>query len=630
MPAVGPPDRQSTSRSAEVGQAVFGSRPRVRRPVLLLIVFGVFLVIVGVTATAQALMVSVHSSSSSLTAIVQSDVATLRGFAHAGLHADVASGNLSVEQRARLEALMATLTSKSEILRVELRLPDGRIIASTEAAATDTSVVVGPEFRSAVNDNRAHVSIVPAEAADAGPGGFDSRTLLREFLPVSQAGDVVLVVGVWRDAEPILGSLDNLRRDVVLVVISAAVVAGFALFLIFRAAQARISRQTEALLEASRRDPLTDLLNHGALVGYLAEEIERARRSDLKVRVALVDLDNFRLLNDNHGHRAGDEVMLELAELLRERLPADLVCGRYGPDEFLLIAPAGSEVELRPAVEHLRQALAELTLQFEATERLPVTVSAGLCAYPEHGTSVTVLLATAASALGEAKASGGDAVREAGESQAESSVASSFDVLQGLVFAVDTKDRYTRRHSEEVARYAEFLGAHLELDDELMRSLHIAGLLHDVGKIGIPDHILRKPGRLTAEEADVVKQHVALGDMIVRELPNIETVRAGVRHHHERWDGRGYLTGLSGEEIPFIARILAIADAFSAMTTTRPYRKALSVSEALRRLGDAAGSQLDEGLVSAFIEGMESAEDAPLPNVELPAARVWVPRRLVA
>ena len=304
-----------------------------------------------------------------------------------------------------------------------------------------------------------------------------------------------------------------------LVVISAAVVAGFALFLVFRAAQARISRQTEALLEASRRDPLTDLLNHGALVGYLAEEIERARRSDLKVRVALVDLDNFRLLNDNHGHRAGDEVLLELAELLRERLPADLVRGRYGPDEFLLIAPAGSEVELRPAVEHLRQALAELTLQFEATERLPVTVSAGLCAYPEHGTSVTVLLATAASALGEAKASGGDAVREAGESQAESSVTSSFDVLQGLVFAVDTKDRYTRRHSEEVARYAEFLGAHLELDDELMRSLHIAGLLHDVGKIGIPDHILRKPGRLTAEEADVVKQHVALGDMIVRELP---------------------------------------------------------------------------------------------------------------
>jgi HD-GYP domain-containing protein (c-di-GMP phosphodiesterase class II) len=152
-----------------------------------------------------------------------------------------------------------------------------------------------------------------------------------------------------------------------------------------------------------------------------------------------------------------------------------------------------------------------------------------------------------------------------------------------------------------------------------------SGLLHDVGKIGIPDQILRKPGKLTEAEFMVVKQHVALGDMIVRDLPDIEIIRAGIRHHHERWDGAGYLDHLEGEEIPLIARILAVGDAFSAMTTTRPYRKSLGIREALRRLGDAAGSQLDERLVELFINGIETAADAPLPGMDT-AASFWTPR----
>jgi HD-GYP domain-containing protein (c-di-GMP phosphodiesterase class II) len=150
-------------------------------------------------------------------------------------------------------------------------------------------------------------------------------------------------------------------------------------------------------------------------------------------------------------------------------------------------------------------------------------------------------------------------------------------------------------------------------------------LLHDVGKIGIPDNVLRKPGRLTEDEYGIVKQHVALGDSIVRNLENTEAIRAGVRHHHERWDGRGYLHALAGEDIPLIARILAIADTFSAMTTSRPYRKALTIEESLVRLADAAGTQLDESLVDTFIKGIEQAPDAPLPGV-VPAVPLWVPR----
>jgi HD-GYP domain-containing protein (c-di-GMP phosphodiesterase class II) len=156
----------------------------------------------------------------------------------------------------------------------------------------------------------------------------------------------------------------------------------------------------------------------------------------------------------------------------------------------------------------------------------------------------------------------------------------------------------------------------------------VAGLLHDVGKIGIPDTLLRRPGKLTADEFEIFKQHVALGDAIVRDVPNVDGVRAGIRFHHERWDGRGYLDGLEGEEIPLIGRLLAVADPFSAMTTTRPYRKALSVEEALKRLGDAAGTQLQEDFVVAFIAGIETAPDAPLP-VEA-GARIWRPERRVA
>jgi diguanylate cyclase (GGDEF)-like protein/putative nucleotidyltransferase with HDIG domain len=450
--------------------------------------------------------------------------------------------------------------------------------------------------------------------------------LILEFLPITTNDEVRAVVGIWRDAAPVLQRLSDVRRDVVLVTLSAALISAALLFLIFRAAQARITRQTAELVEATRRDPLTGTLNHGALVSHLALEIESARVSGLPLGVALVDIDNFRLLNDNHGHVAGDAALMAVVGLLWAGLPDRVVMGRYGPDEFLLVAPPDVVFELEPALERLRTALADLSLQFESTERLPVTVSAGLCTYPEHGASVTVLLAAVAGTLEDAKASGGDAIRVAGHDPVDAAASSSFDVLQGLVIAIDTKDRYTKRHSEDVSRYALFLAERSGADPDLLRSIRVAGLLHDIGKIGIPDQILRKPSKLTETEYDIVKQHVALGDMIVRDLPDIDVIRAGIRHHHERWDGDGYLHRLEREDIPLIARILAVGDAFSAMTTTRPYRKGLGIREALKRLEDAAGSQLDERLVRIFVEGIETAPDAPLPGMEGSVADLWTPR----
>ena len=611
---------------------MFGSQPGVRRPILLILVYGVFVALVGITATAQAVMVSAHFSTSTLNAIVGSDSATARAFINANVAVRFFEpGGASESELERLESQLATLVRPNEILRVELRLPDGTVLAASDPTLRGAAGPADPAF-TAASTGDAQAGFVAKEADSGALDDLGTSSLLREYLPVIANDEVRGVVGIWRDGEPVLARLDEVRRDIVLLTLTAGIVAAALLFVVFRSAQGRLTRQTNALLESTRLDPLTGTLNHGALVALLAVEIERARADGTTLGVALIDIDNFRLLNDNHGHRAGDDALLAVVDVLRRELPDRVVLGRYGPDEFLLIAPAESVVELEPGVDRLRTALVDLSLQFETTERLPVTVSGGICTYPEHGSSVTVLLAAVARTLEEAKASGGDRVVVAGAraDEEDTRATSSFDVLQGLVLAVDTKDRYTKRHSEDVARYAIFLAERLGLDPDVIRSIHLAGLLHDIGKIGIPDPILRKPGRLTPDEYEIVKQHVALGDMIVRDVPDIDAVRAGIRHHHERWDGAGYLDRLEGEAIPLIARILAVGDAFSAMTTTRPYRKALDVNEPLKRLEDAAGTQLDETLVRTFVEGIETSEDPPLPGADVPAAQLWTPRRQVA
>ena len=584
--------------------------------------------LVGITAGAQASMVSSHFTAVSLESIVGSDAATVRGLVDAGVTTDdLDPEGPSPARLAALEDRLETLVVRDGILRAEIRRPDGTIIGSSAPGSAGEKPDLGPEFVKAAGGS-ADATIVDAAASGAGAGDLGSPTVLREFLPVSAPdGAVLAVVGIWRDAVPILARLDEVRRDIVVVTMTAAAAAAFLLFLIFRSAQNRISRQAAELVAAASRDPLTGLPNHGSLVGLLAERIEDARATATIVPVAIVDIDNFRLLNAHHGHDAGDFVLEVVAEILRQEGPPGIVIGRYGPDEFLLIMPASAEDDgaLEAMIEKVRGALVDWGMQFAGTEQLPLTISVGIGSYPADGDSVTALLAMVAATLQEATTSGGDTIRVAGRQPETSSRAASFDVLQALVFSVDTKDRYTKRHSEDVARYAVFLAGRLGLDDEMCATIRIAGLLHDVGKIGVPDVILRKPGRLTAEEYEIVKHHVVLGDMIVRDLPEADLVRAAVRSHHENWDGSGYVDRLGGEEIPFIARILAVGDTFSAMTTTRPYRKSVGVREALRRLADASGTQLEERLVSIFIDGIENATDAPMPGDGRPLA-LWTPK----
>ena len=609
---------------------MFGTRSRPPRPLLLILVYGAFLAIVGTAATAQSALVGAHFSTATLTSLVGSDAATIRAFANAYIDpADLRSEAPSASELARLEAQLASLPRPGEILRVEIRRPDGSIVAASLPGLAGSATPASAEFRAALAGG-AQAAIGPAADAASGPGAFDSPTILREFLPLSVGGEVRGVIGIWRDGVPILERLDQMRREIVIVTLAAALIAAGLMFLVFRSAQRRLTEQTIALLESTRRDALTDTLNHGSLVALLADEIERGRGEIRPIGIALIDIDNFRLLNDNHGHEAGDTALLSVADALAGQLIEGMEMGRYGPDEFLLIAARNAVAELDRVVDRLRTGLVDRSLRFAETERLPITVSVGIATYPANAESVTALLAVAAHVLAEAKASGGDTVRHAADraEEEDAGAGTGYDILQGLVIAVDTKDHYTKRHSEDVARYATFLAARLGLSSEEIATIGLAGMLHDVGKIGIPDAILRKPGRLTEAEYGVVQQHVALGDMIVRDVPDIAIVRAGIRHHHERWDGKGYLDHLEAEGIPLIARILAVADAFSAMTTTRPYRKALDLREALHRLEDAAGTQLEERLVRAFVDGIEHDAHPPLPGEAARSEPIWLPGRV--
>jgi diguanylate cyclase (GGDEF)-like protein len=610
---------------------VFGTPRRVGRPVLLILVYGIFMVIVGLTAVAQTVLVSADFSATTLNSTVGADAAVVRLFVSSSLSPDdLGRAGLTPARQASLDERLGFLVRPGQILRVEVRSPDGRVVAASDPSAQGASTPVTSDFTTALTGRTATAGIDEVGLSEAAGSALPTTHVVREYFPLVTDGTVRAVVGVWRDAAPIVATLETVRRNLVLVTVSAGLIAAVVLYLVFRSAQGRITRQTAALVDAFDRDPLTGTLNHGALVNLVATSVERARREQSALGVALIDIDNFRKLNETYGHDAADQALLTVTDLLRRSLPADVAFGRYGPDELLVVAPAGSVASMIDVLQRLRSMLVDHSLQFDASERLPLTVSAGVCLYPDHADSVTALLTAMAMTLQEAKASGGDAVRVAGQASANPAETRTFDVFQGLIFAVDTKDRYTKQHSEDVARYGVFLARRLGLHEELVETIRVAGLLHDVGKIGIPDGILRKPGKLTAEEYGIVKQHVALGDLIVRDLPDVEVIRAGVRHHHERWDGDGYLDHLLGEEIPLVARILAVGDAFSAMTTTRPYRKALPVKEALRRLEDAAGTQLEERLVVLFVNGLETMADAPLPGADVAPLRLCTPARRVA
>jgi diguanylate cyclase (GGDEF)-like protein len=609
LPFVGSPYVEGT-------QVPITRHPRLRRPPLLGLVAGAGLLVAVMSGTGLTMVLTEHVEGAAVRTTAAGDQTVVRDFATRTLRAQDLTAALSPGRLTDLQGRLSTLARSAGLRSVLLVGPTGQPVASGGAA-------VPP----AAESRRLSDALAGIPSAVIHGGSSADGPVLVEYLPLSVSGVVVGATLVSRDAAPILAAVDATRRDILLLIGGGGFVLVLLLMLLFRAAQELLNRQADELIRSARSDAITGFLNHGAVVNALAEVLARDG-ADQGVGIAVIDIDNFRLLNDVHGHPAGDVALRTVASMVKEDGTSWAAVGRYGPDEFLFVSSPGQGRAVEPAVENLRQRLEATSLRFGESESLPITISAGISHFPFHAKGVNELLSAANVALAEAKVSGGDAVRTANAWTNDPSdrARTTFDVLQGLVNAIDTKDRYTKRHSEDVAAYALFLAGRVDLEVKLMEPLRTAALLHDVGKIGVPDEILRKPGPLTPYEMEIVKQHVALGDLIVRDLPNLWVVRTGIRHHHERWDGRGYLDGLEGERIPFIARILAVADAFSAMTTTRPYRKALPAEEALRRLEDAAGSQLEERLALAFVEGMRTAADAPWEHLQPPGPRPHIVR----
>ena len=339
-------------------------------------------------------------------------------------------------------------------------------------------------------------------------------------------------------------------------------------------------------------------------------------------RLCLVDIDDFKRVNDRHGHPVGDDVLAQVATRLRQGGEAF----RLGGDEFALLLPGRTETEALAIARSVIDRVAAMKLAHG--ERL--TVSAGVAVYPDHGLDRSELVRVADNALYTSKneAKGSVTVYRPGAPEigdlhllaTGNDRQARFLAAAGLARAVDARDAYTGEHSAEVGELAARIGARMALHATEVELLRLAGSLHDVGKLAIPEEILRKPGPLSAPERLVLERHPQIGFRMLDSL-GIEPVATWVLHHHERWDGAGYPNKLGGDTIPLGARILFVADAYDAMTTERVYRGRLSHEHAVRELERCAGTQFDPDVVEAFkAEVAELGSPEALPTLSIVAS----------
>ena len=341
------------------------------------------------------------------------------------------------------------------------------------------------------------------------------------------------------------------------------------------------------LVAQATTDQLTGLVNHRAFHERLREEAAVARRHGTPLALAVFDIDRFKQINDTLGHVGGDAVLAETARRMQSAARAGEIVARIGGDELALLMPGVDGDDAHAAAERIRRAVAATPF----ADAGAMTLSAGVCDL-DQADAPEELLRLADGALYWAKAHGRDAcIRYSPQVVEELSAAERADRLEharalaalgALARAIDAKDPATIRHSERVAALACELAAESGWSPEDVARLHDAAVVHDVGKIGVPDAVLSKPERLTAEEYEVIKRHADLGAQIVAEMLDTEQV-AWVRGHHERHDGRGYPDGLAGDGIAEGARLMALADAWDAMTGARVYSAPMTARRGARR-----------------------------------------------
>jgi diguanylate cyclase (GGDEF)-like protein/putative nucleotidyltransferase with HDIG domain len=365
-------------------------------------------------------------------------------------------------------------------------------------------------------------------------------------------------------------------------------------------------RSVHSALRAMRlalTDQLTGLGNHRHFHESLQRCLEQGRDEGFPVSLCLLDLDDFKHINDRYGHPVGDELLAEVATFLRSSGEAF----RVGGDEFALLLPHHVEEDAVGVAETVIARLAAMEWRYAEQ----IAFSAGVATFPRHGTGGSELVRVTDAALYRAKAGGKNRVElyraelpdvhELRTSAPTPDLAARLAAAEGLAHAVGARDPYTGGHSQRVAELAERIARRLGLDEEQADLIRLAGGLHDLGKLAIPEEILGKEVPLTAAERGMIEKHPEIAFRMLQSL-RIEPVAAWILHHHERWDGGGYPGGLSGERIPLASRILFVADVFDALTTDRAYGSTLSHEDALDELERNAGSQFDPRVVAACLD----------------------------
>ena len=446
------------------------------------------------------------------------------------------------------------------------------------------------------------ITAVVARATRASWPALVGSSVRRTIFPFTLMGSAVLTLVVLWQRAPLL---------------SVALVGPLLAIQLYQRALLQALRAVRLALT----DPLTGLGNHRHFHERLARELEQALRYDRPLALCLVDVDDFKRINDSFGHPMGDSVLSQVATRLRQTGEAF----RLGGDEFAVLLPGYEASEALTAGESIIERIASLDVGRVGG----ITVSAGIALAPEHARERDELLRLVDGALYWAKEYGKNRVRvfrpdvvELAELKRLASAgdrAARLRAAASLARAVDQRDAYSGSHSQRVAQLAVRLAARLGLSREELELTQLAASLHDVGKLALPEDLLRKAAPLSEPEWASLKQHAQIGFRMLESL-GVDPVAEWVLHHHERWDGMGYPDRLAGTEIPVGARIIFVADAYDAMTSDRLYRGRCSDAEAVAEIIRCAGTQFDPSVVDALSEELEPADIEPMPELQHAAA----------
>jgi diguanylate cyclase (GGDEF)-like protein len=385
--------------------------------------------------------------------------------------------------------------------------------------------------------------------------------------------------------------------------------------------------------EAATVDKLTGVANRQALLLAVFNEVERVSRYNRPLSVAFVDLDHFKAVNDTYGHAVGDLVLREVAQTIKTNLRSTDLIGRYGGEEFMLLLAETNVEDGAVLTEKLRHLVGRLRFDVEGNSNLQVTISIGIAGGLGSNLRVETLIRDADAAMYSAKALGRNQtyifaepdedarvprapISSAGRARAvEVGKAAREAATHALTAVIAPLPHYRGQPSALIAAIVSEMGQHLDLPDAEVDRLKIAALLHDVGKVAVPEDILEKPSSLTSAEWRSVVQHPRIGQVILEQAGALKEAVPIILHHHERYSGHGYPYGLRGTDIPLGARIVAIADAYDAMTHDRPYKQAISHEQAVIELRRNAGTQFDPELVTLFCDLYSNTAPEPDPTI---------------